>query len=371
MVEALAPQLSGIGRYSWELARRLPQNPAIETLRYRLPGRWVEDPAYLVEGRLLARRPWFRRMAPRPIRTWLNRRELRGSLVHGPNYFLPVEAETGIVTIHDLSVFTFPKAHPAVRVAQFERQFRKSLDKAAHFITDTATIRDELIAFAGISADMVSVVPLGVSEAYHPRSVESLNSLFRRYGLEGGYGLCVSALEPRKRIDRLIQAWSSLPRALRDHRPLVLAGVKGWLNDDLHQRIERGRVEGWLHFLDFVSEADLPELYAGAGLFVYPSIYEGFGLPPIEAMASGVPVIVSNRSCLPETCGDAALYIDPDDHAGFLETLVCGLTDEAWRKAAIDRGLVRASRYGWQRCADETALVYQKLWRDLNSASVR
>ena len=361
MVEALTPQLSGIGRYSWELAQRLLYEPSITQLLYRVPGRWIEDPSGLIEGRSLPRQSLWRHKTLRALRDWHDRRKLASTIVHGPNYFLPPEAEAGVITVHDLSVFKYPETHPAARIAQFERLFRSSLDRAVRIITDTATVRDELVAFTGISAEQVAVVPLGVSDAFHPRDVEGLRPILSRFGLAPGYGLCVSTMEPRKRIDCLIRAWAELPRTLRDTTPLVLCGPKGWLNDKLHALIQRGQTEGWLHFLDFVAETDLPSLYAGAGLFVYPSIYEGFGLPLIEAMASGVPTIASNASCLTEVCRGAGLHVAPEDGGAFTGTIERGLTDQAWRATAVAAGLTRAASLDWQQCINRTVNVYKTL----------
>ena len=138
-----------------------------------------------------------------------------------------------------------------------------------------------------------------------------------------------------------------------------------WRNDDLNNEIVSAQSEGWLKHLGFVPEAQLPLIYAGARLFIYPSIYEGFGLPPIEAMASGVPVIISNRSCLPEVCGDAARFIDPDDVEGFTAAIEASLLDEQWRSRIIGKGLERGRLFTWDRCVQETVAVYKKAWGQL------
>lgn len=176
----------------------------------------------------------------------------------------------------------------------------------------------------------------------------------------GAYGLSVAAFEPRKKIKELIDAWGRLPHPLRTRHPLVLAGSIGWRNEDLHQRIAEAASEGWLRHLGFVDDVTLQQLYAGARLFVYPSIYEGFGLPPVEAMASGTPVVVSNRSCLPEVCGDAARYVDPDDRASFTLILEECLTDEQLRAHLRARGFETAKKYSWERCVADTVAVYRK-----------
>jgi glycosyltransferase involved in cell wall biosynthesis len=149
--------------------------------------------------------------------------------------------------------------------------------------------------------------------------------------------------------------------AVRQAYPLVLVGGHGWLSDALQVQIAQGLAQGWVKPLGYVPEPDLPLLYAGAALFVYPSTYEGFGLPAIEAMACGVPVVVSNQSCMPEVTQGAALMVDPDDTAAFAATLEQGLTDNAWRAGAIAAGLAVAASYTWQRCVDETVAVYGKV----------
>jgi alpha-1,3-rhamnosyl/mannosyltransferase len=251
--------------------------------------------------------------------------------------------------------------HPANRVEAFERLFASSLERAAQVITDAETVRQELIRTFALPADRVSVAPLGVDQRFRPRQPSEVMASLACWGLQpGGYGLSVAAFEPRKKIAELIEAWARLHPATRTRFPLVLAGAVGWRNDRLHLQIERAQAEGWLKHLGFVEEALLPQLYAGARLFVYPSIYEGFGLPPIEAMASGTPVIVSNRSCLPEVCGDAARFIDPDDADGFTAALEESLNDERWQAQMVLKGLHHASRYTWESCISDTVAVYRK-----------
>jgi alpha-1,3-rhamnosyl/mannosyltransferase len=200
-----------------------------------------------------------------------------------------------------------------------------------------------------------------VTAAFHPREGAEIAEQLAALGIfPGRYALCVSTLEPRKKIAELLYAWRELPTRIRNSTPLVLAGGSGWLNESLREQIRDGVAAGWLRHLGFVPEADLAVLYAGATLFLYPSIYEGFGLPPVEAMASGTPVIVANSSCLPEVCGDAALYIDPNDIAGFSSAIAAALMDAEWRADARKRGLRRAARYQWEECAKQTVQIYRQ-----------
>jgi alpha-1,3-rhamnosyl/mannosyltransferase len=357
-VDALEPHLGGIGRYTWQLCERLARRDDIADLRYFSHGRLVDDPGRLLRGERVRRG----RGLVRFYRTLTAARSLRSSVVHSPNYFLPSAAPTGVITVHDLSVFFYPETHPPERVQIFEREFRASLRRSAHIITDTKTIRAELIDQFGVEPEMVTAVPLGVDANFRPHDDDELSPILNSWGLaNGNYGLCVSALQPRKKVRELIRAWRALPLSLRNAYPLVLAGSSGWRNDELQNEIRAAEREGWLRNLGFVDENRLPGLYAGAALFIYPSIYEGFGLPPIEAMASGVPVIVADRSCLPEVCATAACYVDPDDPITFASAIEECLTDSSWRSEATRRGLERAAEFTWDRCIEDTVGIYHKV----------
>ena len=357
--DALSPRLSGIGRYCWELTQRIPLLADPDPTYFYRDGRIVDDLQALLAPRPPVVRPRFvRRMS-----AWWSTREtqrvLSSSIVHAPNYFLPVEAESGVLTVHDLSVFKFPETHPVERISHFEREFAHSISRARLIITDTETVRQEVIEHTGFAADRIVAIPLGVDQRYCPMPAKVLRPALAGWGLEPEqYALCVAALEPRKRVGSLVLAWSRLPTSLRDRYPLVLAGPSGWLNDDLHALIDRGEAAGWIKRVGFVPEAELPGLYAGAALFAYPSVYEGFGLPLVEAMACGVPVISSNASCIPEVCGDAAALVEVDDVDALLASAMVGLTDVHWRAAARDRGLARARSFTWDSCARATYAAY-------------
>ena len=292
-VEALEPHLSGIGRYTWELAQRLQVHSDVNRLRFYKNRRWVTDPASLLNAQTGGKHSLDFLMRTRDKilkKRWVANVVLpfafKNNVFHGPNFFLPPYADVGVITVHDLSVFKYPQTHPTQRVAQFERDFARSVQAAAQVITDSETTRLEVLAYTGLPATRVTAVPLGVSPAFKPRSADELRPVLQAYGLQpGAYLLCVSTFEPRKKISQLLAAYRTLDVALQRQYPLVLAGAAGWLNDGLQAEIAAGQQQGWLVHLGFVPEHDLPCLYAGATSFCYPSVYEGFGLPPIEAMA--------------------------------------------------------------------------------------
>lgn len=364
-VDALAPVLTGIGRYVWELTTRLPYVLGSDNVRYIFQRQWVEDPSRLLHPprRRTASEKWLRRLRIKPPRWFTDLRlkqACRGNVFHGPNYFLPTCADLGVVTVHDLSVLKFPETHPVERIRQFEREFERSIARAAHLITDSEATRLEVMEFLAWPAEKITAVPLGVSGEFSPKSAEALTACMKEYGLtEDGYTLCVSTLEPRKKIENLLYAYGRLPGDLRTRFPMILAGSAGWLSGALQEKLDRCGRLGLIRYLGYVSEADLPALYAGARLFVLPSSYEGFGLPVLEAMASGVPVVTSDRSSLPEITRGAALLADPDDIDALTDLIAKGLCDTIWRSSAKSKGLAVAKGYTWERCVEQTVGVYK------------
>lgn len=355
-VDALSPKLTGIGRYCLELARGLPGAQGVGEVSYfRGPDWWSNPDVLLAKG--------GDRIRKRRLHRWLDDRyhrlRQRNAIVHGPNYFIPDWADGGLITVHDLSIFLYPDTHPLERVLEFERKFKRSLDRATAIITDSIAVREEVIEFLGIAPERVFAVPLGADSvtitADHPKS-----SLMADCGLIAGcYTLCLSTFEPRKRIDRLIDAYEAMPVALRERFPLVLAGASGWHNESLNARILEAQSAGWLKRLEFVSDTERDRLYAGARLFVYPSIYEGFGLPPIEAMKHGVPTIISDAVTLMEVTKGAARVVDPEDIAAFSLSLAEALEDETWQAKARIEGKAVADGYRWVDCVANTVAAYQ------------
>lgn len=379
--DAIHAQLTGIGRYAFELAQRLHEHALIENMRFFSYGRWLDHSDLIqksestsVTDASVVRRPSMRtrlasnRLAVRAFQAiapylfgWRLRHEY-DSLFHSPNYFLPPFPGLAVATIHDLSHIFFPHFHPVARVEYMNRMLPDTLRRADFLITDAESVRMEVIRHFDWPADRIAAVPLGVSPVFHIRHIAELEPVLQRYGLHAGrYTLCVGTIEPRKNLVRLLCAYETLPAPLRSRWPLVLAGARGWKSDAIHSRIAQGAAAGWVKYLEFVTQNDLPYLYAGARLFAYPSLYEGFGLPVLEAMASGVPVVTSNVSSLPEVVGGAALMVDPLDVIGLSAALRRGLDDNVWRASALKLGLERASVLTWNECVDNTVSIYAKL----------
>lgn len=369
--------LTGIGRYTYELARHLPQVAPELDLRFMAGGRFVDhlptesassDPTRGLTLAMRLRR-WAQNNSTVAVagrRAWVSFREtqsLKGhedSIFHGPQFYLPRFAGRSVVTIHDLSVFSWAHCHPPGRVRVMQQEVMKSISRASMILTDSEFTRKEVAEFFSLPGEKVRAVSLASADSFRPRTSEDLSPVLARLGLPGdGYCLYSGTIEPRKNLGMLLNAYSMLSEPMRKAWPLVLCGYQGWRSDELHAQIRRAENEGWAHYLGYVSNADLPYVFAGARLFAFPSFYEGFGLPVLEAMASGVPVLCSNSSSLPEVAGNAALMCNPNDIDCFLDLLKRGLQDEVWRAEARANGLKRAARFNWQYCAAHTYAVYK------------
>lgn len=236
-----------------------------------------------------------------------------------------------------------------------------TLKHAQHIITPSLAVREQLLQHCGIAPERITATPLGVDPAYVPMAAQALEPVLGHWGLRpGGYTLCIATLEPRKNLDGLLDAWAQLPAAQRQRYPLVLAGAPGWGSERLLQRIQDLQRHGEVRHLGYVAESRLPALYAGARLFAFPALYEGFGLPVLEAMACGIPVVTSNSSSLPEVAGGAALLVAPEDTTALAQALQRGLEDEPWREQATAMGLQRAQQATWARCVSQTMAVYRR-----------
>lgn len=355
-VDALNPRLTGIGRYCLELVKRLRSAPEISRVSFFRGNHWLDHPEALLNDQWQLPSGRLRQQ----FADWRGSRRARGSVVHGPNYFLPSWVETGVVTVHDLSVLRYPETHPVERVRDFERNFASTLDRASAIITDSETVRQEVISQLGVHKNRVFAVPLGISQSRKGGATDEV--ILTHYGLASGrYTLCVSTFEPRKRIDRLVDAYEQLKPDLRCAFPLVLVGASGWQNDKLNWRISEAEAAGWLMRLDFVPDETRDALYRGARVFVYPSLYEGFGLPPLEAMMHGVPTLIGNASTLIEITRGAARVVNVDDREEFANNLSDVLQDEVWRREASTAGQQVAESYTWEACTMQTIAVYQRV----------
>ncbi|MFP4129335.1 MAG: glycosyltransferase family 4 protein [Halorhodospira sp.] len=367
---SLRPPVTGTGVYVRELVTAFLAEPRINRVYGLRDGRVhridrvpaAEQPG-AAGGHALprrvgrkARRAWHQ-VAGRYALRWL-----APTVYHEPTY-LPVRYPgPTVVTIHDLSHWHYPAYHPASRVIALNRGLPKAVERAAAVITVSEYVADEVRRSFDVAPERVHTVYNGVSPVFRPRAASATRPTLAAYGLEpGGYILSVATLEPRKNLQRLMAAYEALPAAIQDRYPLVLTGAAGWRNGGIHERLRRLLARRRARQLGYVPDADLPMLYAGAAAFAYPALYEGFGLPPLEAMASGIPTLTANTSALPEVVGEAAVTVDPHDTAAISQGLQRLIEDGALRQRLRRAGPQRAAGFSWRRAAAQTVDIYERV----------
>jgi glycosyltransferase involved in cell wall biosynthesis len=286
------------------------------------------------------------------------RLHVAADLFHAPDYRIARMDCPVVATLHDALPLKYPQWCSA-RLRQVKNWLQhKAARKADHVIALSHFAVDELVECFGIDARRVSVVPCGVGdEWFAPCAPQAVAATLARHGLRAGYFLFVGTLQPRKNVDALLDAWLALPAGVRAERQLVIVGARGWRCERLVARLQATPGVAWLDAL--TGAAALRHLYRGAGVFVFPSLYEGFGLPLLEAFASQVPVVCSNRSALPEVSRGAALEVDSSDIGAMGDAMLALVRDEALRARCVTAGLARARTLSWRATALQTAAVYR------------
>jgi glycosyltransferase involved in cell wall biosynthesis len=281
-----------------------------------------------------------------------------------PSHVLPIaHPRRSVVTVHDLGHRFYPEAHTPGQRRYLEWSTRYHVSSAAHLLADSEATRRDLVQHYGADEARITVVHLGVDPALRPVvDPAELDRVRSKYGLAPSYLLYVGTLQPRKNLVRLIEAFAEVCRAsdVPSDLQLVLAGKKGWLYQEI---LERGRelgVEARIVFPGFVAEADLAALYSGACLFVMPSLYEGFCMPVLEAMACGTPVACSTASSLPEVVGDAALLYDPHSVREMTDAMLRLLREDGLRRSMIAHGARRARAFTWERAARQVLAILER-----------
>jgi glycosyltransferase involved in cell wall biosynthesis len=295
----------------------------------------------------------------------------RVDILHSMNMVSPVGTPCrSVVTYHDLTVLLFPELHSNLRRKFYALGIPPSLRRADAVICDSESTKRDLLRSFRIDPGLVHVVHIGVEDGVAEGSAGAESDVRTEHGLQGEYILYVGVLEPRKNLLRLVEAFARARRSSEDVPPkLVIAGQKGWQYDEIFALAKGMKIEGEIVFTGAVPDDDLEALYAGARAFAYPSLYEGFGLPVLEAMARGVPVVTSNVSSLPEVAGDAAVLADPYDPADIARGLVEICSDSGLRSRLAKRGLDRARAFTWDKTARATLDVYRLCVRNAGMAA--
>jgi glycosyltransferase involved in cell wall biosynthesis len=311
---------------------------------YPLPERWMTI-------------GWHRFYLPIPVEWFAGEM----NLFHSPNFILPpVRRAKTLLTVHDLSFIRHPQGAVESLRKWLNQVVPRSLAHADHILADSHSTKEDLIEIYDISPNDITVVGAGVEERFQPIiDPVQLETVRNKYDLPDKFILGLGTLEPRKNFTGLIEAFSQ--SSVNKSHHLVIAGGKGWLYDDIFAAAENSPVATRIHFTGFVADNDLPALYSSADVFAYPSHYEGFGIPVIEAMACGTPVICADNSCLPEVAGKSALQITASDTVALSVGLNDLIIDSSLREKTITEGFVQAKKFNWPSAALRLLGVYNRM----------
>ncbi|MGA9347412.1 MAG: glycosyltransferase family 1 protein [Anaerolineae bacterium] len=292
----------------------------------------------------------------------------RVDLLHALAFVAPLLSPCpSVVTIYDLSFLLYPESFKRSKRFYLGLFTRLSVRRARRIIAISKSTKRDVVRLLGVSPEKVEVIYCGIDEAFRPLAEDQVAAFRSERGLPERFVLFVGTIEPRKNVTRLIEAFADLRSfdAAQDRfaicdLQLVIGGAKGWFYEDAFARVEELGLEGEVMFPGYIPVSELPLWYNAAELFVYPSLYEGFGLPPLEAMACGTPVVTANTASLPEVVGEAGLTVDPLDVEALAEAMRRALNDETLRQEMRERGLQRAKGFSWTKTAQETVQVYRR-----------
>jgi glycosyltransferase involved in cell wall biosynthesis len=357
--------MTGVGHYTLELARALAVCSPSDEFEIASPLPFLPLPDQESE------KPWPPNLSMAQVKVnaldkhwWtigLPRYILRKSfaLFHGTNYDVPLWKRCPtVLTIHDLSLLLHPLTHEPGRVRRARRRLPLMARAATMIITPTESVRGEVCAHLGVSPEKVFAVPEAPRDNFRPINAAQSERTRKRLGVEDGFLLFVGTIEPRKNLRVLVQAFKEVSRATDARTQLVIAGKKGWLTDDLFAELKASGVAERVLFTGYLPDEDLCALYSSCTAFVYPSLYEGFGLPPLEAMACGAPVIASRIPSLSEVTGPAARLFAPGNPSELAQHIITLLADEAQRRHLSSLGRKRAAEFSWNQTALKTLEVY-------------
>ncbi|HEX8845320.1 MAG TPA: glycosyltransferase family 1 protein [Pyrinomonadaceae bacterium] len=364
----LATPRSGVGHYTFELARHLALAAPADEFELITP--FPLDPSiqasaaenfpdnlravHTTVGPL--RRRWFAVGLP------LYARQSAFDLFHGTNYEVPLwSAGRTILTIHDLSLLLHPETHEERLVRRGRRRLPIMARSATRIITPSESVRREVSEVLRIKPSKIVAIPEAPREVFRPVPVAETVELRRRLKVEDEFILFVGTIEPRKNLPTLIRAFEEISRSTARRPQLVIAGREGWLTGELFSQVKKSGLEDRLRFTGYLTDQELCALYSSCSAFVYPSLYEGFGLPPLEAMACGAPVITSRIPSITETVGtEAARLVPPTDIYELARSIVELLSDESARQRLSSAGQRRAAEFSWEKTARATLEVYKE-----------
>lgn len=297
-------------------------------------------------------------------------------LIHIPSFSIPMDINLKtVVTIHDLIHLKFKKEFSKIIPLYYNLIVKRGLKKSNAIITDSDNSKNDILKWINLPEEKIRKIHLGISNSFHLE--EDNNKVIyikNKFGIKKNFILYHGSKKPHKNVESLLQSFAILKEKLDIPYKLVITGIQNSRYKETNftniiKKITELKLDNYIVYTGYINENDLCLLYNAASLFVYPSLYEGFGLPPLEAMACGCPVVTSNMGSLPEVCGDAVYYIDPYSIQNIMEGMYKVLTDEKLRKFLTNRGLERAKMFSWEKCARETLKVFEEVHNETGNRS--
>ncbi len=362
---ALLSSITGIGRYAYEISKRIEKSDEFDTRFYYgfFSKKLIsKNSSYKHIKSSFLKNSLLKKAAKKALTLYTkNFYKKEFDLYWQPNYIPSptVKSKRCIVSVHDFSFILNPSWHPKERIDYFEKNFFKNIKRADRIITGSNYTKEEIKKYISFDEDKIEVIYHGVNHSLYREYEKSLLEDFKKEkNLPERFFLFVGSVEPRKNLSYLLRVYLDLPSYIKKDYKLVIAGFKGWENEKIKELLKKEREN--IFYMGYLDDLHLAFLYNLAFCFIYPSLYEGFGIPPLEAMACKTPVIVSNISSMPEVCKDAVLYIDPKNEDNLRKELLKVIEDEKIREALIEKGYNRSKEFTWENSFRKHLEVFRK-----------
>ncbi len=369
-VSILSP-FTGIGKYTYEISKELREEREFEwyynygyhSKKLYSPDNNSKNGSFAKKLKKIMTSNPYTKYLSREFFTQLTKVFTRSYDLYWQPNFIPnpnIKAKKLITTIHDFSFYLYPQWQPAERVKYFNKRIWREAIKSDFLITGSNFSKAEIIEYFNYPEERIEVINHGIDHSiYKIYKEEELKELKIKYNLPKNYILFVGSIEPRKNLINLLFAYQKLPKEIKREIPLLLCGFKGWNNREIMNLIEKERK--YIRYLGYLTDIELAGIYNLATIFIYPSLYEGFGIPPLEAFACGTPVISSNVSSLPEACGESALFINPNSPEDIKEKIIQLLEDKELRDEMRKRGLIHSQSFSWEKSAQKHLELFKKI----------
>ena len=367
--ERLNRPLTGVGNYTYYLIKELSK---IYDKRDVYLINYMDDEIFTDVNKITIKAP-FKNISKNSYYFWhiylqlkFKKNNFNLDIIHSPenaSLFVKLKHQKKIITVLDIIAYQFPESVTLITRLRYKLLLSRTLKTADKIITISNSTKKDLISYFNVPEEKIKVILLAADEKFKILNNEKINEVKQKYNLNFPFILYVGNLAKHKNIPMLIEAFYKIKKKGIQNK-LVIAGEKGWKYKEIFETIDKLNLQNDVIFTGYVLDEDLPALYNAADLFVYPSLYEGFGLPPLESMACGTPVITSNTSSLPEVVGDAGIMVDPYDVDRLADAMHKVLSNDGLREDKIKKGLERAKMFSWDKTARETLEVYEEVYNE-------